>query len=46
MARRRRRHRHDVTAKQLRLAGGKIKILGVAPGNFFLNQEILLKKSP
>lgn len=35
----------DVNAQQLRLAGGKIKILGVVPGSFFLNQEILFKKS-
>lgn len=33
----------EVTRQQLRLAGGKVKVLGTAPGNFFFNQEVLVK---
>ncbi len=33
----------DVTRQQVRLAGGKVKILGTAPGNFFFNQEVAVK---
>jgi hypothetical protein len=36
----------EVTEHQLRLAGGRMKILGVAAGSFYLNQENLYKKSP
>ena len=33
----------DVPRQQLRLAGGKVKILGTQPGNFFFNQEVFVK---
>ncbi|HEY4215214.1 MAG TPA: hypothetical protein VGM84_27335 [Steroidobacteraceae bacterium] len=36
----------DVTAQQIRLTGGKMKVLGAVPGNFYFNQENLLKSSP